>query len=132
MLMKKHAILLTTLALLTAGCTPSVVDEEERAAPRSVVSPASSQEHISTPDEDVQGITDELERADRLAESRALELARSLVIAREGWPAARCVPTRKGDGWSVLVSRYPREKLADNVIVEVSHGREVLNYRFAR
>ena len=78
------------------------------------------------------GPSDELERADLLSESRAVELAKSLVITREGWPNAGCVSKRKQDGWSVLVSRHPRERFADDVIVEVSREGEVINYRYAR
>ncbi len=62
----------------------------------------------------------------------ALEIAKSLVIAREGWSDARCMSTRKQNGWSILVSRRPRERFADDVIVEVSREGEVVNYRYAR
>ncbi len=117
----------TGLAILfvIAGCETSRVDQENSDRPRSVTSPASSQE-------DAPEQSDELESANLLAESRALEVAKSLVIAREGWPRARCISTRKQGGWSILVSRRPRQRFADEVIVEVSREGEVINYRYAR
>ena len=121
----KHAIVRCTFVLITAGCTTSLVEEERSDVLRSIKSPASSQEDFPEP-------SDELERADLLSESRALEVAKSLVIAREGWPNARCVSTRKQNGWSILVSRNRRKRFADDVIVEVSREGEVINYRYAR
>ncbi len=121
----KHAIVLCISVLVTAGCTRSVVEQEKSDVPRTAKNPASSLEDFPEPN-------DELERADLLSESRALEVAKSLVIAREGWPNARCVSTRIQNGWSILVSRNPRERFADDVIVEVSREGEVINYRYAR
>ena len=121
----KHTIVRCTFVLITAGCTTSLVEEERSDVLRSIKSPASSQEDI--PEQD-----GELERADSLSELRAVELAKSLAIAREGWPNARCVSMRKHNGWSVLVSRHPHERFADDVIVEVSREGEVINYRYAR
>ena len=117
----------TGLAVLfvIAGCETSGVDQENPDALTTADSPASSQEDFPEPN-------DELERADLLSESRALEVAKSLVIAREGWPNARCVSTRIQNGWSVLVSRNSRERFADDVVVEVSREGEVINYRYAR
>ena len=117
----------TGLAILfvIAGCETSGVDQENPDTLPTADSPASSQEDFPEPN-------DELERADLLSESRAVELAKSLVITREGWSDARCVSTRKQGGWSVLVSRRPRERFADDVIVEVSREGEVINYRYAR
>ena len=121
----KHAIVLCISVLVTAGCTRSVVEEEKSDASPTVKSPASSQESVPEPN-------DELERADRLSESRALEVAKSLVIAREGWSDARCVSTRKQNAWSIPISRNPRERFADDVIVEVSREGDVVSYRYAR
>ena len=108
-----------------AGCETSRVDQENSDPPSSADTTTTSQENH--PEQN-----DELERADLLAESRALEVAKSLVIAREGWSDARCISTRKQDGWSVLVSRNPRERFADELIVEVSREGEVTGYRYAR
>ncbi len=117
----------TGLAILfvIAGCETSGVDQENPDTLPTADSPASSQEDFPEPN-------DELERADSLSESRALKVAKSLVIARESWSDARCISTRKQDGWSILVSRNPRKRFADDVIVEVSHDGEVINYRYAR
>ncbi len=117
----------TGLAILfvIAGCETSGVDQENSDTLPTADSPALSQEDVREP-------SHELERADLLSESRALEIAKSLVIAREGWSDARCMSTRKQDRWSILVSRNPRERFADDVIVEVSHDGEVINYRYAR
>ncbi len=121
----KHAIVLCISVLVTASCTRSVVEEEKSDASPSVRNSASSQDPFPEPN-------DELERADLLSESRAVELAKSLVIAREGWSDARCVSTRIQNGWSILVSRNRRKRFADDVIVEVSREGEVINYRHAR
>ena len=117
----------TGLAILfvIAGCESSGVDQENPDTLPTADSPASSQDELPEPN-------DEFERADLISESRALEVAKSLVIAREGWSDARCTSTRKQDRWSVLVSRNPRERFADDVIVEVSREGEVINYRYAR
>ncbi len=117
----------TGLAVLfvIAGCETSGVDQENADALTTADSPASPQEDVREP-------IDELERTDLLSESRALEVAKNLVIAREGWPNARCVSTRKQNAWSILISRRPRERFADDVIVEVSREGEVINYRYAR
>ncbi len=117
----------TGLAILfvIAGCETSGVDQENPDTLPTADSPASPQEDVREP-------IDELERTDLLSESRALEVAKNLVIAREGWPNARCVSTRKQNAWSILISRRPRERFADDVIVEVSREGEVVNYRYAR
>ncbi len=124
-MISKHTIVLCISVLVTAGCTRSVVEEEKSDASPSVKGPASSQQDVREPN-------DEFERADSRSELRAVELAKSLVIAREGWPNARCVSTRKQNGWSVLLSRNPRERFADDVVIEVSHDGDVITYRYAR
>ncbi len=58
-----------------AGCETSRVDQENSDPPRSADTTTTSQEDHPEP-------SDEVERVDLLAESKALKVAKSLVIAR--------------------------------------------------